>query len=164
MLVCHRCRCTGSLRPALSTSAICSPADPNSSARAVARGGVTRFTALASSPRRGHTANKGFQALPWSRALRSRVIYLPTAGRLKTVETQRNSNLRRMRIMGQILRDGQPAPKKLAGGRLIFWPNGTTMLASGGFFRSWYADSRVAGNPSRSRYTPTSCSRIMIRC
>ena len=47
---------------------------------------------------------------------------------------------------------------------LIFWSNGTTTLASGGFFRSWYADSRVAGTASRSRYTPISCSRILIRC
>jgi hypothetical protein len=46
---------------------------------------------------------------------------------------------------------------------LISSSNGTT-LASGGFFRSSYADSRVAGTASRSRYTPISCSRILIRC
>jgi uncharacterized protein (DUF1330 family) len=38
-----------------------------------------------------------------------------------------------------------------------------TTLAYGEFFPSWYADSRVAGTASRSRYTPISCSRILIR-
>ena len=47
---------------------------------------------------------------------------------------------------------------------LITWSNGTTTLAYGEFFRSWYADSRVAGTASRSRYTAISCSRILIRC
>ena len=52
----------------------------------------------------------------------------------------------------------------LAHPALIFWSNGTTTLASGEFFASWYADSRVAGTASRSRYTPISCSRTLIRC
>jgi hypothetical protein len=44
---------------------------------------------------------------------------------------------------------------------LIFWSNGTTTLAS---FRSWYANSRVAGTAFSPRYTSISCSSILIRC
>ena len=65
----------------------------------------------------------------------------------------------------RVSREGVVTYEATAGSpRADFWSNGTTTLASGEFFASWYADSRVAGTASRSRYTPISCSRTLIRC